>query len=176
MVICLEQGADLHMAHLMPLSLALVKSWLALPFWYRLTWVVLEKGPLNGCVCVCAWLKTTCCLSVSAAPVATLPPTTVAMPAIESIQQRLLVQLAQSSTQPRAAAVPRPAISVIQLRPGTTAAPPTTLALPSPLAIRGGQPLTLVAAPPTTSAVRLNQVLLLYRSGFELCVFLLVAR
>ena len=53
MVICLERGADLHMAHLMPLSLALVKSWLALPFWYRLTWVVLEKGPLNGCVCIC---------------------------------------------------------------------------------------------------------------------------
>jgi len=26
---------------------------LVLPFWYRLTWVVWEKGPLNGCVCVC---------------------------------------------------------------------------------------------------------------------------
>ena len=26
---------------------------LFLPFWYRLTRVVLEKGPLNGCVCVC---------------------------------------------------------------------------------------------------------------------------
>jgi len=38
MVICLERGADLH---------------LVLPFWYRLTWVVPEKGPLNGCVCVC---------------------------------------------------------------------------------------------------------------------------
>jgi len=25
---------------------------LVLPFWYRLTWVVPEKGPLNGCVCV----------------------------------------------------------------------------------------------------------------------------
>ena len=22
------------------------------PFWYRLTWVVRDKGPLNGCVCV----------------------------------------------------------------------------------------------------------------------------
>ena len=30
-----------------------VKSWLVLPFKYRLTWVVQEKGPLNGCVCVC---------------------------------------------------------------------------------------------------------------------------
>jgi len=49
-VICLERGADLHMAQLMPLSLASVKSRLVLPFWYRLTWVVLDKGPLNGCM------------------------------------------------------------------------------------------------------------------------------
>jgi len=34
------------------LSLASVKSRLVLPFWYWLTWVVLEKGPLNGSVCV----------------------------------------------------------------------------------------------------------------------------
>jgi len=27
-----------------------VLAWLSV--WYRLTWVVLEKGPLNGCVCV----------------------------------------------------------------------------------------------------------------------------
>ena len=31
-------------------SLASVKSRLVSPFWYRLTWVVPEKGPLNGCV------------------------------------------------------------------------------------------------------------------------------
>jgi len=37
------------------LSLASVKSRLVLPFWYWLTRVVLEKGPLNGCVCV-PWL------------------------------------------------------------------------------------------------------------------------
>ena len=49
MVICLERGADLHTAQLMPLSLAPVKSRLVLPFWYRLTQVVLEKRPLNGC-------------------------------------------------------------------------------------------------------------------------------
>ena len=35
-------------------SLASVKSRLVSPFWYWLTWVVPEKGPLNGCVCVCA--------------------------------------------------------------------------------------------------------------------------
>ena len=34
------------------LSLASVKSRSVLPFWCRLTWVVPEKGPLNGCVCV----------------------------------------------------------------------------------------------------------------------------
>jgi len=41
------------MAQLMPLpslsSLASFKSRLVLPFWYRLTQVVLEKEPLNGC-------------------------------------------------------------------------------------------------------------------------------
>ena len=38
--------------HCHSLSLASVKSRLVLPFWYRLSWVVPEKGPLNGCVCV----------------------------------------------------------------------------------------------------------------------------
>ena len=37
--------------HCHSLSLASVKSWLDLPFWYRLTRVVVDKGPLNGCVC-----------------------------------------------------------------------------------------------------------------------------
>ena len=32
---------------------ASVKSRLVLSFWYRLTRVVLKKGPINGCVCVC---------------------------------------------------------------------------------------------------------------------------
>jgi len=54
-VICLEQGTDLHMAQLMPLPLAVffasVKSRLVLPLWYRLTRVVTDKGPLNVCVC-----------------------------------------------------------------------------------------------------------------------------
>ena len=38
--------------HCHSLSLASVKSRLVLPFWYQLTRVVPEKGPLNGCVCV----------------------------------------------------------------------------------------------------------------------------
>ena len=39
--------------HWHSLSLASVKSRLVLSFWYRLTWVVPDKGSLNGCVCVC---------------------------------------------------------------------------------------------------------------------------
>jgi len=39
--------------HCHSLSLASEKSRLILPFWYRLTWVVPEKRPLNVCVCVC---------------------------------------------------------------------------------------------------------------------------
>ena len=38
--------------HCHSLSLASVKSRLVLPFWCQLTQVVLDKGPLNGCVCV----------------------------------------------------------------------------------------------------------------------------
>jgi len=51
MVICLEQGAnDLHMVQLMPLPPIIscsskIKN--GLPFWCRLTQVVLEKRPLN---------------------------------------------------------------------------------------------------------------------------------
>jgi len=56
MVICLERGADLHMAQLMPLPLTVScfsKIQIGfLPFWYRPTQVVPAKGPLNGCVCV----------------------------------------------------------------------------------------------------------------------------
>ena len=42
--------------HCHSLSLASLKSRLVLPFWYRLIRVVLDKGPLNGCVCVRAVL------------------------------------------------------------------------------------------------------------------------
>jgi len=45
--------------HCHSLSLASVKSRLVLPFWYLLTRVVPDKGPLNGrvCVCVCVFVK-----------------------------------------------------------------------------------------------------------------------
>ena len=55
MVISIERGAHLHMAQLMPVPLTIVcstKSGLVLPFLYRLTWVVMDKGPLKGCCCV----------------------------------------------------------------------------------------------------------------------------
>ena len=62
MVICLEQSADfsadLHMAQLMPLPLIVScfgKIEIGLPFWYRLIQVVLDKGLLNGCVCMCVY-------------------------------------------------------------------------------------------------------------------------
>ena len=60
MVICLERCADLHMAQLLPLPLTVScfsKIQIGLPFWYRLTRVVLDKGSLNGCVWggVCAF-------------------------------------------------------------------------------------------------------------------------
>ena len=43
--------------HCHSMSLVSVKSRLVLPFWYRLTWVVPDKGPLNGCVCMCVTLS-----------------------------------------------------------------------------------------------------------------------
>jgi len=50
-VICLERVADLHMSQLMPLPLTVScfnKIQIGFTFWYRLTQVVPEKGPLNG--------------------------------------------------------------------------------------------------------------------------------
>jgi len=55
-VICLERGAHLHMAQLMPLLVTVScfsKIQISLLFWYQLTRVVPGKGWLNGCVCVC---------------------------------------------------------------------------------------------------------------------------
>ena len=61
MVICLERCADLHMAQLMPLPLTVScfsKIQIGFTFLvYRLTWVVSDKGPLNGCVCVCVTIR-----------------------------------------------------------------------------------------------------------------------
>ena len=54
-VICLERGADLHMAQLMPLPLTVFcssKIQIGFTFWYRLTRVVPDKRPLYMVVCV----------------------------------------------------------------------------------------------------------------------------
>jgi len=55
MIISLERGAnDLHMVRLMPLHPVISyfsKIQNVLSFLYRPTQVVLEKRPLNGCVC-----------------------------------------------------------------------------------------------------------------------------
>ena len=55
MVICLERGADLHMAQLMPLPLAtscVSKIQIGFTFLVPAHLGSPEKGPLNGCVCV----------------------------------------------------------------------------------------------------------------------------
>ena len=56
-VICLERGADLHMAHLMPLPLTVSyfsKIQIGFAFLVLAHPGVPDKGPLNGCVCVSA--------------------------------------------------------------------------------------------------------------------------
>jgi len=56
-VICLERGADLHMAQLMPLPITVScssKIQIGLIFLVPAHPGSPGKGPLNGCVCVCA--------------------------------------------------------------------------------------------------------------------------
>ena len=60
MVICLERGADLHMAQLMPLPLTVScssKIQIGFTFLVRAHPGSPGKGPLNGCVCVCVCLE-----------------------------------------------------------------------------------------------------------------------
>jgi len=53
-IVRLERSADMHMAQLMPLPLIVsCFSKIQIGLTYRLTRVVQDKGPLNGCVCVC---------------------------------------------------------------------------------------------------------------------------
>jgi len=47
----MEQDADLHVAQLIPLPLTVsCFSKIQISFWHRLTQVIPDKGPLNGCV------------------------------------------------------------------------------------------------------------------------------
>jgi len=70
MVICLERGADLHMAQLMPLPVTIScfsKIQIGFTFLVPLTWVFLDKGPLNGCVQYHTLHAKTCLWSVFSA-------------------------------------------------------------------------------------------------------------
>ena len=58
MLAWLSVWSKVQTCHCHSLSLASVKSRLVLPFWYQLTWVVPDKGPLNVC------LMHTCSLTV----------------------------------------------------------------------------------------------------------------
>jgi len=66
-VMCLGQGANLHVAQLMPLPLTIScssKSRLVLPSWCRLTWVVpdkIQEGCKMVCVCVRACMRACMC-------------------------------------------------------------------------------------------------------------------
>ena len=62
-VMCLERGAHLHMAQLMPLPLTVScfsKIQIGFTFLVLAHPGSLEKGPLNGCVCVCRILCEQC--------------------------------------------------------------------------------------------------------------------
>jgi len=69
-VICLECDAnDLHTVQLMPLPSIVScfsKIQNGLPVWCRLTQIVLEKRPLNVCVCVCVRACSRACARVCA--------------------------------------------------------------------------------------------------------------
>ena len=89
--------------HCHSLSLASVKSRLVLPFWYQLTWVVPEKGPLNGCVCVCVrdccffWLYFVCCSDLlfyrftAVTPEPRLNSTAILFAATSSLMRKTLI-------------------------------------------------------------------------------------
>ena len=68
MVICLERGADLHMAQLMPLPLTVCCfSKVQIGFTFLVLahlgkWVVPEKGPLNVCMRACVRARMRVCM------------------------------------------------------------------------------------------------------------------
>ena len=64
MVIRLEQGADLHMAQLMPLPLTVScfsRTQIGFTFLMPAYPGSPEKGPLNGCVCVILLIRNVSC-------------------------------------------------------------------------------------------------------------------
>jgi len=78
MVICLELGADLYMAQLIPLPLTVScfsKIQIGFTFLVLAHRVVLEKGPLNRCVCVFSNFQRHCVAEFSTALVLCIPKT-----------------------------------------------------------------------------------------------------
>ena len=71
-VICLERGADLHMAQLMSLTLTVsCFSKIQIGFTFlvaRLTRVVPDKEPSNGCVCVRVRARARVCVFTRESP------------------------------------------------------------------------------------------------------------
>ena len=68
MVVCLEQGADMHTAQLMPLPLTVscfTKIQIGFTFLVLAYLGSFGKGPLNGYVCVCVWFCYLSCCSKS---------------------------------------------------------------------------------------------------------------
>ena len=68
MVICLEQGADLHMAQLMPLPLTVScfsKIQIGFTFLVPAHPGSPGRGPLNGCLFLCVCVCVCVCVSVS---------------------------------------------------------------------------------------------------------------
>jgi len=63
MVICLERGADLHIAHYGPSDVTALTVSCFSKIQIGFTFLVLAhrgnpgKGPLNGCVCVCVCVR-----------------------------------------------------------------------------------------------------------------------
>ena len=67
MVICLERGANLHMAQRIPMPLTVsCFSKIQIGFTFLVP-AQPDKGPLNGCVCVCACVRACVCVRVKSA-------------------------------------------------------------------------------------------------------------
>jgi len=77
--------------HCHSLSLAPVKSRLVLSFWYRLTWVVSDRGPLNGCVCVCVRACVRACVRVC---LCLLDQLSLASPRVAKLSEKCQLNLA----------------------------------------------------------------------------------
>ena len=60
MVICLEQGADLHMAQLMPLPLT-VSCFSKIQIGFTFLVPAHPGSPGQGCVCVCVYVRVCVC-------------------------------------------------------------------------------------------------------------------